>query len=424
MQPKLLLVDDREDNLLSIASILEPEGYLFSKASSGRQALKILLNEYDFALILMDVKMPELSGFETAALIYEREKLRHIPIIFITAHSYSDENIFRGYKTGAVDYIYKPINPVLLKAKVSVFVELYRKNHILLAQEQKLITINKNLEMEIKEQKNSEKKIKTLNRQLIETIDRLEAANKELDRIAFMASHDLQEPLRKIRMFSDKLYSKYTNVLDEEGKTCIDRIQHAGERMQALIKDILTFSSISVEKDTYQSSNLNTILNDVLKDYETTLINMQAIVQADHLPFLDVNPGLIRSLFSNLIGNAIKYRRNEVVPVIKIYSEISTFKEVDANELAGNKYCRIYFEDNGIGFDQKYAEQIFGMFKRLHSNREFEGTGIGLALCKKIVEDHKGFIYAKSKVNVGSTFIVSLPISTQKKESNQAVKSA
>src|SRR6478609_6941710 len=135
MQPKILLVDDREDNLLSIETILEPDGYKFVKANSGRQALKILLAEYDFAMILMDVKMPNLDGFETAALIYEREKLRHIPVIFITANSYGDENVFRGYKSGAVDYIYKPINPELLKAKVSVFVDLYKKNHRLMLQE-------------------------------------------------------------------------------------------------------------------------------------------------------------------------------------------------------------------------------------------------------------------------------------------------
>jgi len=140
---KILLVDDREDNLLSIETILERDGYVFVKATSGREALKILLTEYDFALILMDVKMPNLNGFETASLIYEREKLKHIPIIFITAHSYGEENIFQGYRTGAVDYIYKPINPDLLRAKVSVFIELYKKNHQLLAQEQRLIAINK-----------------------------------------------------------------------------------------------------------------------------------------------------------------------------------------------------------------------------------------------------------------------------------------
>lgn len=118
---KILLVDDREDNLFSIETVLEQGGYRFIRANSGRQVLKILLKEQDFSLILMDVQMPDLNGFETAALIYEREKLRHIPIIFITANNYNEDNIYRGYKTGAVDYIYKPINPELLKAKVSVF---------------------------------------------------------------------------------------------------------------------------------------------------------------------------------------------------------------------------------------------------------------------------------------------------------------
>src|SRR5215207_7744370 len=167
MQQKILLVDDREDNLLSIETILEPAGYTFVKANSGREALKILLNEFDFALILMDVKMPNLNGFETAALIYERERLKHIPIIFITANSYGDDNIFKGYRTGAVDYIYKPINPELLRAKVSVFIDLYQKNRRLLMQEQKLKAINKNLEDEISERKASEEKIKQLNRQLL-----------------------------------------------------------------------------------------------------------------------------------------------------------------------------------------------------------------------------------------------------------------
>src|SRR5687767_2868348 len=217
MNEKILLVDDREDNLLALETILEPDGYRFVKAKSGRDALKVLLNELDFAIILMDVKMPHLNGFDTAQLIYEREKLRHIPIIFITANNYGEENIFRGYKAGAVDYVYKPVNSDLLRAKVSVFIDLYRKNHQLIAQEQRLIAINKNLEAEIKERKASEEKIKELNRQLLENISQLEAANRDLDQFAFMASHDLQEPLRKIRMFSNYLYSKYNNVLEEKG---------------------------------------------------------------------------------------------------------------------------------------------------------------------------------------------------------------
>src|SRR5450631_2116457 len=158
MHPKILLVDDREDNLMSMETVLETEGYKIVKASSGRQVLKILLSDLDFALILMDVQMPNLNGFETASLIYERERLRHIPIIFITANNYGEENIFKGYQAGAVDYIYKPVNPELLKAKVSVFVDLYRKNHRLLAQEQKLVAINKSLELEIHERIASEEK--------------------------------------------------------------------------------------------------------------------------------------------------------------------------------------------------------------------------------------------------------------------------
>ena len=410
MQQKILLVDDREDNLLSIETILEPDGYKCIKANSGRQALKILLSEFDFALILMDVKMPNLNGFETATLIYERDKLRHIPIIFITANNYGEENIFKGYQSGAVDYIYKPINPELLRAKVGVFIDLYKKTHRLLAQEQKLVAINKSLEMEIKERKASEEKVKELNQQLLQNIASLESANKELDRFAFMASHDLQEPLRKILTFSDRLASKYKETIDADGKTYISRIQNAAHRMQALIKDILTFSRINEEKDVaFQKSDLNEIINDILTEMDSTIREKNAKISVDKLPSLYVNPGLIRPLFYNLINNAIKYSKKDIDPVIKIRSEISPSANGNAAKNLHNSYCRIIIQDNGIGFDQKYAEHIFGMFKRLHTHQEFEGTGIGLALCKKIVEEHHGYISALSKVNEGSTFIVSLP---------------
>jgi signal transduction histidine kinase len=410
---KILLVDDREDNLMAIESLLAPDGYTFVKASSGREALKVLLAEYDFALILMDVKMPNLNGFETASLIYEREKLKHIPVIFITAHSYGDENIFKGYRAGAVDYIYKPINPDLLRAKVSVFIDLYRKNHQLIAQEQKLIAINKNLEAEISERKNSEEKIKALNLQLLQNIDKLEAANKDLDRFAFMASHDLQEPLRKIRTFGDRVASKYSQVLDDDGKKYLERMQNAAQRMQSLIQDILTFSKISVQEKQFVVSDLNEILGEVISELEIPIREKSFKIETEALPKLAVNPGLIRPLFLNLISNAIKYSRKDVKPSVKIYS--------DNGETTDSKYCRIFFEDNGIGFDQKYAEQVFRMFTRLHQRNEVEGTGIGLALCKKIVEEHNGFISVRSKENEGSVFIVSLPINLLNGKTNYSV---
>ncbi|NOT74107.1 MAG: response regulator [Cyclobacteriaceae bacterium] len=413
MKPKILLVDDREDNLLSIETILEPVGYQFVKANSGRQALKILLTEFDFAMILMDVKMPNLNGFETAALIYEREKLKHIPIIFITANNYGDENMFKGYQSGAIDYIFKPINPDILRAKVSILIDLYRKNRLLFEQEQKLSAINRNLEMEIHERKASEERVHLLNKKLLENIAHLESANKDLERFAFMASHDLQEPLRKIRMFSDMLHEKYQDVLKDDAKL-ITRINSAADRMRTLIVDILAFSKVSAEKTEFVNSNINDMLKDLLTDMEDEVKEKRAIISIDHIPSLYVSPRLMRPLFQNLITNSLKYRQKNIDPVIKIRSEMSlAISDRDSKNLV-NKYCRIFVEDNGIGFDQKYAEDIFGMFKRLHQHGEFEGTGVGLALCKKIIELHNGFISARSKPNEGSTFIISLPLLQEK----------
>ncbi|MBK9730387.1 MAG: response regulator [Chitinophagaceae bacterium] len=407
MQPRILLVDDRPDNLMSIEAILMPDGYVIVKANSGKSALKILLQDYDFALILMDVQMPNMNGFETASLIYEREKLRHIPIVFITAHNYGEENIFKGYQLGGVDYIYKPVDPALLSAKVAVFVELYRKNHRLLIQEQKLTLINRNLESEIRERKSSEEKIKALNKALIENIDRLEAANKDLDNFAFMASHDLQEPLRKIRTFSERLGSSLGDLINEDSKKYIDRIEKSAERMQTLIRDILAFSKISIQQKKFVKTDLNIIMKEILDEYEQELSDKNVTVVLEPLPSLEVIPELIRLLFNNLVNNAIKYRRENTDPLIRIFAK-SDDDRTDGVEVK-NKYYRIYLEDNGIGFDQVYSEKIFGMFVRLHGASAYKGTGIGLALCKKIVEEHNGHISARSKLNEGAVFTIALP---------------
>jgi len=399
MQPKILLVDDREDNLLSIEAILAPNGYQFVRAQSGRQALKILLKEFDFAMILMDVKMPNLNGFETASLIYEREKLKHIPIIFITANNFGDENMFKGYQSGAIDYLSKPINPDVLRAKVNVLIELYKKNRLLLEQEQKLIAINRNLELEINERKASEEKVKELNHQLLENINHLETANKDLERFAFMASHDLQEPLRKIRIFCDRLLMKYHDIAKEDAST-VARIQQSAERMQALINDILAFSKMNVEPSSFVREDLTGIVEELVEDMADEVKELKAKIIIKPLPSLSVSPGLMRTLFQNLINNAMKYKRENTDPLITIRSD---------NGNGSHKFSRIFVEDNGMGFDQKYAEEIFGMFRRLHSKDKFAGTGIGLALCKKIVEQHNGYISAQSKPDEGTTIIISLP---------------
>jgi len=410
MREKILLVDDREDNILSLEAILEPDGYELVKAQSGQQALKILLKEVDFALILMDVKMPGLNGFETAALIYEREKLRHVPVIFITANNSGDENIYRGYKAGAVDFIHKPLNPDLLRAKVEVFVELYRKNNRLRVQEKKLVAINKSLQNEIREKNASEEKVKELNSQLMTNIAKLEATNKDLDNFVFMASHDMQEPLRKIRMFANYLSETYLHLLDEQGKKFINRIQVSSERMQQLINDLLNFSRVSKADESFVVTDLTELAKDVSIELKDALEERKGRLVIENLPSLPVNPNLIRSLFYNLIHNSIKYSKKEVPPEIKVYMQAEKKPVEEIENGVNGFFYRIVFEDNGIGFEQKYAEQIFDIFKRLHIRSEFEGTGIGLALCKKIVEKHQGGISAHSKLSEGSQFIVSLPI--------------
>jgi len=182
--------------------------------------------------------------------------------------------------------------------------------------------------------------------------------------------------------------------------------------MQNLITDILTFSKISVDSHHFVKSDINALIDEVVTDLDEEVKARRAVVTVDPIPELNVNPSLIKPLFHNLIGNALKYAKKDVTPVVRITSEVSAPINGRTTENEP-RYCRIYVHDNGIGFDQKYAEEIFGMFKRLHHNSEFQGTGIGLALCKKIVEQHKGFISARSKVNEGSTFIISLPMEHQ-----------
>lgn len=419
---KLLVVDDREDNLLSIETILEKDGYIIKTANSGRAALKILLKEQDFTLILMDVQMPDLNGFETATMIYERKSLKHIPIIFITANDYGEDSIFKGYKMGGVDYINKPINAELLRAKVTVFVELYNKTHQLITQEHHLINANKRLEREIEERRISEKKIKLLNEQLLENITQLKLKNEELERFAYVASHDLQEPLRKIILFGDLLKVKYNDILQGDVQTFIDRMVKASERMKMLISNLLTFSRYSSNSSSFQNTDLNILIKEVVSDLEVSIIQKNAKIQVDELPAIDVIPDQFRRLIQNLIINALKFSKENVDPEVHIYAE--KIKGRDIEELsadhANDDYYKIHIKDNGIGFEQKYANQIFVIFKRLHSYDHIEGTGIGLSICKKIAEQHNGYISASGIINKGAVFTFCLP--ARQRRENELIK--
>jgi signal transduction histidine kinase len=405
---KILVVDDRLDNLLSIESILERESYTIVKASSGRAALKILLKEFDFSLILMDVQMPDMNGFETAALIYQRDKLKEIPIIFITAHSHEEEAIFKGYKVGAVDFIYKPINPELLRVKVGLFVELYRKTQSLIAQEQKLLLANASLQREIEEKEASELKVRELNRQLMQNNIHLKAVNEELDRFAYIASHDLQEPLRKIRVFSDMILQKRSGT--GEVDKYVTKITNATIRMQQLVSDLLRFSRHSIQGGDFTLCDLNELVKDALTELEIKIQQTSASVKIDKLPSIYVIPTLMRQVFYNLISNALKFRRKEVAPEVHIYAEkVAAPEQPIRGDKHEGSFFKIFVTDNGIGFESQYVEDIFVVFKRLHSYHEIEGTGIGLSICKKIMEQHNGFITATSELDTGSTFVIGIP---------------
>jgi signal transduction histidine kinase len=401
---KILIVDDREDNLFSIETILERDGYVIKKADSGRSALKILLNEHDFSLILMDVQMPKMNGFETASLIYERDKLKHIPIIFITAHQYGEDFLFKGYELGGVDYIYKPYNPELLRYKVGAFVQLHSQTQQLVQQEAKLKAANALLQKEIEERKLSENKVNILNQQLMLNNSELKAINEELDRFAYVASHDLQEPIRKILFFADRIAVTLNGSITNEVSGSLQRIVKASERMQSLVQNLLEYSRHSQVEEHFSKTDFNHIIKDVLLDLEVDIKKKQAIVVVNDLPVLQAVPSMAKQLFSNLISNALRFSKTDIAPQIEIFAE----QGVNESNLKSPWY-NIYVKDNGIGFDPKYTDDIFVVFKRLHSYHEIAGTGIGLSICKKIVEKHKGTITAKGIVDEGATFIVGLP---------------
>ncbi len=401
---KILAVDDREDNLLSIETILENDGHTIVKATSGRAALKILLAQQDFTLILMDVQMPDMNGFETASLIYQREKLKHIPIIFITAHNQGEEKMYEGYKMGGVDFIYKPINSELLRFKVSVFVDLYRKTHQLINQEKKLLSANKNLEKEVEERKISEQKVWLLNEQLVQNNEHLKNTIEELDRFAYVASHDLQEPLRKILVFSDKIQTKYKGNISEELYGNLEKIMKASERMQLLINDLLRFSRNTAANEDYSFVDLQMLVHEVVADMEFEVERKQARIKIGKLPTVWGIASQMGQLFQNLVSNALKFQKEDITPDIHIYCSSEN------HNTNGRNLCRIVIHDNGIGFDPQFADEIFVVFKRLHSYHEFQGSGVGLSICKKIIDRHKGSIIAESIPGQGSKFIVELPV--------------
>ncbi|MDF5733091.1 MAG: PAS domain-containing protein [Rhizonema sp. PD38] len=235
--------------------------------------------------------------------------------------------------------------------------------------------------------------------------EELSRSNEELQQFAFVASHDLQEPLRKIKTFGDRLKATCSDAFTEQGRDYLERMQNAARRMQALIEDLLMLSRVTTRAQPFSRVNLTQITHEVLSDLEVLIQQNRGRVEVGELPTIKADPVQMRQLLQNLIGNALKFHRLHEPPVVKVYSQF--LRGVDGTEL-----CQIVVEDNGIGFDEKYLDRIFNVFQRLHGRSEYEGTGVGLAICRKIIERHHGRITAKSKPQQGASFIITLPINS------------
>ncbi len=273
---------------------------------------------------------------------------------------------------------------------------------------------------DIHENKMTEEALRKSTEKLRQFSTQLERSNRELQDFAYVASHDLQEPLRKIVVFGERLKEKCAESFSPEGQDYLDRMQKAAARMQVLITDLLSFSRVTTKSQPLTAVNLSKTAHDVVGDLEARIEQVKGRVELGPLPVIQAEPLQMRQLLQNLIGNALKFRRPEEAPVVKVEAKIFSGRRPGAApDDPEEELCQLTVSDNGIGFDEKYLDRIFNVFQRLHTRSEYEGTGMGLAITRKIVMYHGGDVTAKSKPGHGATFIVTLPVTHPKVNNEQ-----
>ena len=405
----ILIVDDIRANIIALKKTLELHNIDVDTAESGEEALKKIL-KIDYSLIIMDVQMPGLDGFEVVKILSGNKKTKDIPVIFLSAINIEKKYIFKGYETGAVDYITKPVDSDLLILKVKSFIKIYDQQNELKVMKDLL---SKEIAIRTEAQDNLEIKIAERTKELVLKNEELEFKNHELQQFSWVVSHDLNEPIRKIQIFIGILKDLY---LKDNPKAIdyVNRTMKSAERMQTLISDLLAYSRLS-SKVLLEKTDLNVVLQEVLSDFDYQIDQKNAVVKISELPVIDSIPSQLRQVFQNLIGNALKFSGNVEVPTIKITSELIKTKDFDSAVDPEGEFCRIIISDNGIGFDEIYLDRIFVIFQSLNDRSVYEGTGIGLAISKKIMEKHNGLITAKSELGKGASFILILPLQNDNK---------
>ena len=385
IRSKILMVDDEPNNLLALEAVLEGLDQVLVRANSGKEALRRVLED-DFAVILMDVQMPEMDGFETATLIRSREKSRYTPILFLTAAGKTEADIFRGYAIGAVDYLLKPFAPEILRYKVKVLIDLYQKSDEIKRLNAELQVLNSGLEERVQERTAA----------LVRRSQDLARSNQELAQFSTVASHDLQEPLRTLSTYLQLFRENSQGQYSADDKELMEVVLSSAKRMREMINDLLAFSQVGQGDRKLETVDCSALVSKVIAALKVRVDECRASVSVGTLPTLAAEASLLGLVFQNLIDNALKFCTNKA-PTVEVSCHEDTAEWVFA------------VKDNGIGIGPEHFERIFKLFQRLHPRESYPGSGLGLSICKKIVERHGGRIWLKSTPGLGSTFFFSLP---------------
>ncbi|MCZ6541051.1 MAG: response regulator [Nitrospinae bacterium] len=372
LKSKILMVDDEPSNISLLENMMMQEGYEHLYSTTDPTQVMELFSKVKPDLIMLDLNMPKMDGFQIMEQLKERDPESLVPILVLTALK-DEKTRWRALGGGAKDFLCKPFELTEASLRIKNLLEM-RMLH------QRVQMHNEILEEQV----------------LFRTAE-LERTTEELTNFAYIASHDLQEPLRKIIVFGDRLAGRFDSVLNDTGRDYIQRMQKSAIRMKNLIDDLLNFSQITSHSTPFQPVDLNEVVSEVLSDLEVQIERTQGKVEVTPLPTIEAERFQMHQLFQNLISNSLKYHKENIPPVV-------TVQHKGSNE----GLEEIWIEDNGKGFDEKYLDRIFRPFERLHGISEYDGTGMGLAICQKIMGYHKGHITATSQLSQGAIFIVKL----------------